>query len=199
MSLDLQSPRTTLRRHPERGAYDRATVDPIVDEALVCHVGFVGDQSQPYVIPTTHVRIGDQLYIHGSPLSTLLRHAKGGHDLCLTITLVDGLVLARSAFHHSINFRSVVVLGRAIEVSDLDTKRAVLHALVEKLEPGRSAGCRPPTDKELRATSVLALALTEASAKVRQGGPIDDADDLALPHWVGVIPMALRRGEPIGG
>jgi nitroimidazol reductase NimA-like FMN-containing flavoprotein (pyridoxamine 5'-phosphate oxidase superfamily) len=187
--------RTRVRRRAARGSHDPALNHAILDAALVCHVGFVVE-GQPYVIPTAHARVGDWLYVHGAPANRMLGALSAGVPCCVTATLVDGLVLARSAFHHSMNYRSVVVLGTATQVTNTAEKRAALHALVERLHAGRSRGCRSPTDGELAATSLLALPITEASVKVRTGPPIDDADDLALPHWAGVIPTTLTRGAP---
>lgn len=190
------SERTRLRRKPGRGRHDRPVIDAIVDEALVCHVAFVGPHG-PIAIPTTHVRIGDELYVHGSAVSGMLTSLAGGIDACVTITLLDALVFARTAFHHSVNYRSVVVFGRAARVDDRATKLAALAALIEKVEPGRSAACRPPNDNELAATSVLAISLAEASAKIRSGPPIaDDGDDARLPYWAGIIPLVTTRGAP---
>jgi len=186
--------RTTLRRLAERGSYDVALVHSILDEALVCHVGFNVDD-HPYVIPTIHARVGNTLYLHGSPASRMLRTLKGGVDVCVTVTLVDALVLARSAFHHSLNYRSVVVLGRAQTVTDDEEKRAVLEALVEHIASGRSAEVRAPSDLELRSTLVLALPLEEVSAKVRTGPAIDDEADLTLPIWAGLLPLRTAAGE----
>jgi len=188
--------RTRLKRLPQRGSYDRETVYRIIDGALFCHVGFLHNQV-PFVIPTLHVRIGEQLYVHGSAASRMLRTAAEGVALCVTVTHVDGLVLARSAFHHSINYRSAIILGVAQEVTDPDAKLRVLHALVEHVVPGRWQDARPPCPKELAATSVLALPITEASAKVRPGGPGDDAADYALPIWAGVIPLKMVTGAPV--
>lgn len=187
--------RTRVRRHPERGAYDRATIDAILDEALICHVGFVVD-GQPFVIPTIHARDGDTLYFHGSPGSRMLRRLRDGIDVCVTATLVDGLVLARSVFKHSLNYRSVVVLGRAREVVEQTEKRAALARVVDHVVPGRSLEAREPTDEELDGTSVLALPIDEASAKVRTGPPIDFEHDLDLPVWAGVVPLTLQPGPP---
>jgi hypothetical protein len=184
------SERTKIKRLPDRGEYDRAAIDAILDEALVCHVGFEVD-GQPYVIPTLHARVGEQLYLHGAPANRMLRTLGGGVDACVTVTLIDGLVLSRSWFHHSVNYRSVVVLGRAVEVTGKDEKLRALAALVEQIVPGRTADSRPPTDAELRATLVLALPLTEASAKVRTGPAVEDEEDVALGHWSGVVPLAL--------
>jgi uncharacterized protein len=191
------SPRTAVRRLPERGSYDRAAAHAILDEGLVAHVGLAGDDG-PVVIPMLYGRRGDRLLLHGSPASRLLRGGAKGVDLCVTVTLVDGLVLARSAFHHSMNYRSVVVFGRATPVTDPDDKRAALDALVEHIVPGRTADARPPSDKELRGTLVLSLPLDECSVKARTGGPKDDEDDLDLPVWAGVIPLTTVPGAPEG-
>jgi nitroimidazol reductase NimA-like FMN-containing flavoprotein (pyridoxamine 5'-phosphate oxidase superfamily) len=171
-------------------------VERILDEALICHIGFVVD-GQPYVIPTTHARCGERLYIHGSVASRMLRTLKGGMPLCVTATLLDGLVLARSAFHHSMNYRSVVVLGVAVEVSDPDEKREALNAIVEHVVPGRSTEARPPTPPELAATTVLRIALDEVSAKVRSGPPLDDEEDYGWPCWAGEIPLRLTALAPV--
>ena len=189
------SERTRVRRLPRRGAYDRATIDAILDEALICHLAF-SVEGQPYAIPTAFARIGDHVYVHGSAASRMLR-AAGGAPVCFTATLLDGLVLARSAFHHSMNYRSVVVLGAAEEVSDEEERLAAMRALVERVAPGRWAEIRPPNAQELKATTILRLAIAESSAKIRTGPPIDDDEDLALPCWAGVIPLALAAGAPI--
>jgi nitroimidazol reductase NimA-like FMN-containing flavoprotein (pyridoxamine 5'-phosphate oxidase superfamily) len=190
------SDRTTVRRKPERGGYDADLIRSIVDEALVCHVGFV-HEGAPVVTPTTHARIGDTLYVHGAAANRMLRSIRDGAEACVTITLVDGLVLARSAFHHSVNYRSVVVFGSARAVDATDEKLAALEALMERIAEGRWAEVRRPTDAELRQTLVIAVPLAEASAKVRTGPPIDDADDYALSVWAGVVPIESRRLEPI--
>ena len=184
-----------MRRVPERGAYDRAQIDAILDDGLVCHLGFVHD-GHPFVIPTLYARIGDEVFVHGSSASRMLRTLRGGIDACLTVTLVDGLVLARSIFHHSINYRSVVMLGRAEEVEEPAEKLRALEAFGERILPGRWAEVRPPTVQELKATSILRLPLDEASAKLREGPPKDEDEDYELPVWAGVIPLALRAGEP---
>ncbi len=188
--------RTSVRRLGERGRYDRATVHGILDEGLVCHVGFVAG-GQPYVIPTLYVRDGETLYFHGSTGSRTLRALTAGADVCLTVTLLDGLVLARSVFHHSVDFRSVMVLGRAEPVRDTTEKRRALRLLVEHVVPGRSADARGPNAKELAATAVLALPLDEVSAKVRSGPPGDEEEDYGLPVWAGVLPLALQAGTPV--
>jgi nitroimidazol reductase NimA-like FMN-containing flavoprotein (pyridoxamine 5'-phosphate oxidase superfamily) len=182
-----------VRREPMRGRYDRETIDAILDEALYCHLAFAVD-GQPYAIPTLHARIGDTLYVHGSAASRMLRHASSGFPVCATVTLLDGLVLAKSVFNHSINYRSVVVLGEATLVEG-DEKREALRAFTEHVAPGRWDEARQPTDKELKATWILALPLTESSAKVRDGGPEDDAEDEDLPVWAGVVPVHLEA-EP---
>jgi uncharacterized protein len=192
----LPTDRTTVRRLPARGSYDRALIDSILDEAPVCHVGFVVD-GRPFVIPTLHVRVGDRLYMHGSPGSRMLKAMADGIEVCVTVTLLDGLVLARSAFHHSMNYRSVVVFGTARAVDDPDEKTRVLQALAEHLVPGRWRDVRGPAPGELKATSVLSLPIEEASAKVRTGPPLDDEEDYALPAWAGVVPLSLKAGEPI--
>ena len=185
--------RTKVRRHPERGVYDREPIDAILDEALICHVGFVVD-GQPFVIPTIHARAGDVLYLHGSPASRMLRTLRDGVDVCVTATLLDGIVLARSVYNHSLNYRSAVVLGRAREVVAADEKLAALETIVEHMVPGRWSDARQPTQGELDGTTVLALALDEASAKVRTGPPSDFDRDMDLPVWAGVIPLRLEPG-----
>ena len=187
--------RTRVRRLANRASYDRETIHAILDEALVCHVGFVVDGA-PVVIPTIHWREDDTLYVHGSAASRMLRSLKGGVDACVTVTLVDGLVLARSAFHHSMNYRSVVVYGKAREVTGEEKARS-LERLVEHIAPGRSAEVRAPNEIEMKQTLVIALPLDEASAKIRTGGPVDDEEDYALPVWAGVVPLTITRGEPI--
>jgi len=187
---------TTVKRHPERGAYDRETIDPILDEALICHLGFVVE-GRPFVIPTIHARDGDTLYVHGSPASRMLRTAKEDVDICVTVTLLDGLVLARSVYNHSMNYRSVVVLGRAREVTDRDEKLRAMQRVVEHVVPGRWNDARRPSAGEIKGTTILALALDEASAKIRSGPPTDDDADLRLPVWAGVIPLGIEPGDPV--
>jgi hypothetical protein len=187
------SERTRLRRLPERAAYDRATVHAILDEGFLCHVGFVVD-GQPYVIPTGYARVGETVFLHGSTGSRL--GLRPGMDVCVTVTLVDGLVLARSAFHHSMNYRSVMAIGRTRPVTGPEEKEAALRALVEHIVAGRSEEVRGADRRELAATAVLALPLNEVSAKVRTGPPKDDEPDYALPIWAGVLPLALTRGDP---
>ncbi len=188
--------RTRVRRLANRASYDLETIHSILDEALICHVGFAVED-KPVVIPTIHWREGNQLYFHGSVASRMLRNLRDGVDACVTVTLLDGLVLARSAFHHSMNYRSVVVFGKAREVSDREEKLRALTALVEHVVPGRSPIVRAPNESELRQTLVLALPIEEASAKIRTGGPVDDEDDYALPVWAGVVPLTLVKGEPV--
>ena len=188
--------RSRLKRLPKRGEYGREGVYGILDEGFVCHVGFVVE-GQPFVIPTGYARSGDMLYIHGAQASRMLRALSGGIEVCLTVTLVDGMVLARSAFHHSMNYRSAVVFGRAVAVEDASEKLEALRALTEHLAPGRWAEVRQPTEGEMRATLVLALPLAEASAKVRTGPPVDDEEDYELPVWAGVVPLSVAAGEPV--
>ena len=190
------SARATVRRLPERGRYDRAQAHAILDEGLVAHVGVASDDG-PVVIPMLYGRDGDRLLLHGSPASRLLRAGKGGTDMCVAVTLVDGLVLARSAFHHSMNYRSVVVFGRATPVADLAERRAALDRLVEHIVPGRTAEAREPNERELRGTLVLSLPLDECSVKVRTGGPVDEDEDMDLPVWAGVVPLATVAGAPV--
>lgn len=190
------TPRTQLRRLPQRGTYERAQVNAILDEALWCHMGFALD-GQPFVIPTIHTRVEERLYVHGSAASRMLRTAGSGLPVCVTVSLLDGLVLARSAFHHSMNYRSVVILGTAREVVDADEKEAALRAIVEHVAAGRSNDVRGPTELELKATTVLRLPIEEASAKVRNGPPLDDEEDHALPCWAGVLPLRLTPGLPV--
>ena len=196
MSAFAPTERTQVKRLPKRGAYDRETVFKILDEAFVCHVGFVVD-GQPYVIPTNFGRAGDTLYLHGSAASRMLRTLSEGIPVCVTVTLVDGLVLARSAFHHSANYRSVVVLGTARLVSDPAEKMEALRLFTEHIMKGRWDDIRQPTEQELKGTTVLAVPLEEVSAKVRTGGPIDDEEDYALPMWAGVLPLPVNPGAPI--
>lgn len=191
-----RSARSTVRRRAGRAQYDRGAVHAILDEALVGHVAFVVG-GQPYAIPMLYARRGDEVYLHGSPLSRLVREVGNGIDVCLTVTLIDGLVLARSAFHHSVNYRSVVAFGSGRPVRDRQTKHEALRVLVERMVPGRSADVRGPSDDELDATEVLALLIEEASAKVRTGPPVDGASDYALQTWAGELPLRLVAGEPL--
>lgn len=195
--MKAPSPRVEVKRLPERGSYDRAVIDAILDEALICHVGIVSAAGHPIVIPTIHARRGDTLYIHGSAASRLLRSMKAANEICVTVTLLDGLVIARSAFHNSMNYRSVVVIGTPRIVDDPAEKLAALEIVTDHVVAGRWAASRPVTDKEIKATLVVAVALDEASAKIRSGGPVDDEADYALPIWSGVVPMKLVAGPPI--
>ena len=191
-----QTARTTLKRLPQRGAFDRESINQILDEGFICHVGFAVD-GQPYVIPTGYARAGDRLFIHGSQASRMLRTLGQGIEVCLTVTLIDGLVLARSAFHHSMNYRSVVVFGRAAVVDEREEKLAALRALSEHMIPGRWDDVREPNERELQLTTVLSLPLDEASAKVRTGPPLDDEEDYEMSVWAGVIPLRLVANAPI--
>jgi nitroimidazol reductase NimA-like FMN-containing flavoprotein (pyridoxamine 5'-phosphate oxidase superfamily) len=190
------SPRTRVRRQPKRGDYDRATIDAVLDEGLVAHLGFVHD-GDPYVIPTLHARVGDEVLLHGSTASRMFRALAAGAPLCLTVTLIDGLVLARSAFHHSMNYRSVVLFGSARAVEGPEEKSAALQAFTDKLVPGRWESVRHPTRQELKGTKVLALPIDEASAKLRTGPPGDDDEDYARDTWAGVVPLRLTPGAPL--
>jgi nitroimidazol reductase NimA-like FMN-containing flavoprotein (pyridoxamine 5'-phosphate oxidase superfamily) len=190
------SERTRLRRRRERGSYDRAVIDAILDEALVAHLGIVEPDGQPLVLPMLHARRGDRVYLHGSVAGRTLRTLASGAPACLTVSLVDGLVLARSAMHHSANYRSVMLLGQAISVEDPAHKRDALEAIVEHIVPGRWGDVRPPSENELKATAVLAIEIAEASAKARTGPPLDDEEDYALPAWAGVIPLTTHAGAP---
>ncbi|MGC2372250.1 MAG: pyridoxamine 5'-phosphate oxidase family protein [Solirubrobacteraceae bacterium] len=189
------SPRTRVRRMPARADYDRETVEAILDEALVAHVGFAVD-GQPCVIPMLHARIGESVYFHGSSASRTVRALAAGAPVCLTVTLLDGLVLARSAVHHSVNYRSVVVFGQATSIETPSEKMAAIEAFTERLIPGRWEEVRAPTAKELKAIRVFALPLDEASAKTRSGPPVDDEEDYAFNTWAGVIPLTLETGVP---
>jgi uncharacterized protein len=188
--------RAALRRKRERGSHERALINAILDEALVCHAGFVGDHG-PVVIPMTYVRIGDNLYLYGAAANDLLRHLADGTEVCVTVTLLDGLVFARSAFHHSMNYRCVVLFGRATRVTDLAEMRTASLGLLDHMAPGRSTDARPPTDEELRATLMVRLPIIEGSAKVRTGGPVDDDADLGLPVWAGEVPVGLVARTPV--
>jgi nitroimidazol reductase NimA-like FMN-containing flavoprotein (pyridoxamine 5'-phosphate oxidase superfamily) len=190
------SARTRLVREADRAVYDRAAAYKILDEGFICHVGFVAD-GQPFVIPTSYGRVGDDLYIHGSAASRMLRRVDEGIAVCITVTLLDGLVLARSIFNHSMNYRSVVILGTARAVNDSKEKLEALRLLSEHILPGRWAESRQPNEKELKATSVLRLPIEEFSAKVRQGPVVDDEEDYAFSTWAGVIPLTMVAGEPI--
>jgi nitroimidazol reductase NimA-like FMN-containing flavoprotein (pyridoxamine 5'-phosphate oxidase superfamily) len=187
--------RTSIRRHRERGEYDRSAVYAILDEGFICHVACVVDGTV-WMIPTAYGRDGDRLLLHGAAANHVLKAAAGGTELTVTVTLVDGIVLARSTFHHSINYRSVVIFGRATPIEEPEAKAAALAAIVEHMLPGRSGDARSPYPVELAKTRVVSIPLDEVSAKVRVGGPIDDEEDLALPVWAGVLPLGLRTGLP---
>jgi len=188
--------RTRLRRKADRGHHDRVTVDAILDAGLFCHVGFAVD-GHPWVFPTAYARIDDHLYLHGAAANFALRTLASGAEACVTVTIADGLVLARSAFHHSVNYRSVMVFARGEAVDDPSEKRRGLMAIVEHLVPGRSVDTRAPTDAELRATLVVRLPIVEASAKIRTGGPLDDPEDLELAHWAGELPLQVVALDPV--
>jgi uncharacterized protein len=190
------SDRVRLRRKRERGRYERDVIDAILDEALISHLGIADEEGQPFVIPTLHARSGDVVYCHGSNASRTLRALAGGARVCLTVSLLDGLVLSRSAMHHSANYRSAMLVGTARSIEDRDEKRAALEAIVEHIVPDRWRDVRAPSENELKATSVLAIPIEEASAKVRSGPPLDDEEDYALPAWAGVIPLATGVGAP---
>ncbi len=184
-----------IKRHPKRGAYDRDAAYEIIDEALICHVGIL-EQTQPVVIPTIHARIGDKLLLHGSSASRLLNYARSGKPLCVTITIIDGIVLARSLFNHSMNYRSVVIFGRGELVEDDEERMTALKAVSNHLIPGRWEEARHPNHKELKATKVVSIPITEASAKIRGGPPKDEEEDRELPVWAGVIPLRLQPAKP---
>jgi uncharacterized protein len=193
---DLPTQRTRLVREPQRAVYDRAVAYKILDEGFICHVGFVVD-GQPFVIPTGYGRVGDNLYLHGSSASRMLRNLDQGIPVCVTVTLLDGLALARSIFNHSMNYRSVVVLGTAVAVRDPEEKLEALRLLSEHIIPGRWEDSRKPNDKELKATLALRLPITEFSAKVREGDVIDDDEDYSFPTWAGIVPLSTVAGAPI--
>jgi nitroimidazol reductase NimA-like FMN-containing flavoprotein (pyridoxamine 5'-phosphate oxidase superfamily) len=190
------SPRTRVVREPMRGVYDREAINQILDEGFICHIGFV-QNGQPFVIPTAYGRSGNVLYMHGSAASRMLRQLRTGLPVCVTVTLLDGLVIARSVFNHSMNYRSVVILGTATAVEDPAEKLEALRRLSEHIIPGRWADARLPNEQELKATTVMRLPIEEFSAKVRQGPPVDDEEDYAFPTWAGVLPLPVVPGEPI--
>lgn len=190
------SERTRVRRLPERGVYDREAIHAILDEAPICHLAWVTDEGTPRVVPTIHSRVGDTLYVHGSPASRTLRAIADGREVCVVATLLDGLVLARSAYHHSMNYRSVVVYGRPRVVTDRREQLEACRAIVRHVLPGREDDARMPTERELQQTTIVAIPLEEASAKVRTGPPKDDPQDLELPIWAGVVPVRTVLGEP---
>ena len=196
MTQSAPTRRTQVNRLPKRGEYSKETIHRILDAAFLCHVGFVVD-GQPYVIPTGYGRAGDTLYIHGSSASRMLRNLDRGIDACVTVTLLDGIVLARAAFHHSMNYRSVVMLGNAALVEDKEPKNEALRVISEQIIPGRWDAVRLPTDQELKATAVLSMPIDEASAKIRTGPPVDDEEDYALNVWAGVLPLATHTGAPV--
>jgi nitroimidazol reductase NimA-like FMN-containing flavoprotein (pyridoxamine 5'-phosphate oxidase superfamily) len=197
MSEQAPTPRTRIRRLPELGVYERERVEAIVDEALYCHLAWVGEDGEPRVIPTIHARIDDVLYVHGSAASSTLRSIKAGLPVAIAITLVDGIRFARSMFEHSMNYRTVVVYGRAEEVTDRDELARVFDAVTDQVAAGRSADARPPTDVELKQTTFVKVSLDEASAKVSEGFPEEPDDDLALDVWAGILPLRTVAGEPI--
>jgi uncharacterized protein len=192
----LPSERVRLRRKRERGSHDREVIDAILDEALIAHLGITEPDGQPIVIPTLHARCGDLVYCHGSAASRTLRALRDGVPACLTVCLLDGLVLARAAMHHSANYRSAMILGRARPIEDDSEKRMALRAIVEHIVPGRAEHVRGPSESELKATAVLALPIEESSAKIRTGPPIDDDEDHALPYWAGTLPVRMQVGTP---
>jgi len=196
MTSSAPTARTRVIREPQRAVYDRDLINAILDEGFVCHIGFVVD-GQPYAIPTSYGRVGDNLYVHGSAASRMLKQLGATVPICVTVTLVDGLAIARSVFNHSMNYRSVVILGAAVLIDQPDEKLVALRSLSERLVPGRWEQSRPPNDQELKATSILRVPLTECSAKVRTGPPEDNPEDLALDVWAGVIPLNLVPGGPI--
>lgn len=187
--------RNRIRRLPKRGHYDRETIYRIIDEAFICHVG-LAENNQPFVIPTLIARVDDTILLHGASTSRMLKHIEAGHEICVTVTHIDGLVLARSVFHHSMNYRSAVVFGQGYLLTDEQEKWAGLQAFTQKLLPGRWGDARVPNAVELKATSIVAIPMASASAKVRTGGPADDEADMDLPVWAGVIPITMQRGRP---
>ncbi len=197
MSSQAPTPRTRVRRLPELGVYDRERVDEIVDEAIYCHLAWVGDDGEPRVIPTIHTRLDDELYVHGSAASSTLRAIKTGLPVAIAITLVDGIRFARSMFEHSMNYRTVVVYGTAEEVTDRDELVRVFDAITDHVAPGRSGDARPPTDAELKQTTFVKVALDECSAKVSEGFPEEPDEDLALDVWAGILPLRTVASEPI--
>jgi len=196
MSPNNVTERTELQRHPERGSHDRSVIYAILDEGLICQLGFVS-RGHPVVVPTLYARVGDTLYVHGSAIGRMLQTLAEGVDVCVSVTLIDGVVFARSAFSHSMNYRSVTVFGKAREVTDPEEKMRALEATVEHVATGRWNDARQPNDKELAVTTVVAVPLAEASAKVRSGGPKDADADYALPIWAGVVPLALRADAAV--
>lgn len=196
MSDFEKTPHTRIRRMPERGHYDRETIYSIVDEALICHAGFV-DEGRPFVIPTIHARMGDTLVLHGAKASRMLKHAQAGHEFCITVTLLDGLVMARSVFHHSMNYRSAVMFGAGRLIENEGERWEAMRLLTEHIMPGRWADARKPNATELSATTMVAIDIEQASAKIRTGPPGDDDEDYALDVWAGVLPITSHIGQPI--
>jgi uncharacterized protein len=188
--------RNKVKRLPDRGYYDSSVIYPIIDEALICHVGFVQD-NQPYIIPTLHARQGDRVLLHGAKGSRLLRHVGSGGDVCIAITLMDGIVLARSVFHHSINYRSVVIFGKGELIEGEEARLEAMESFTERLIPGRWQDARPPNPVELKQTTIVAVTIESASAKIRTGPPKDDEEDIGLPVWAGVLPLSQISGAPI--
>lgn len=195
MGTEAPSSRSQVKRHADRAHYDRETIDPILDEALHCHLAWTTPEG-PRIIPTIHARIDDTIYLHASAASRTIKALKEGVDVSIAVTLIDGLVLAKSAFHHSMNYRSVVLFGTATEVTDRDEKVRVAAALTDKMVAGRSAEARMPTDDELKQTTIVKMPIIEASCKIRIGGPVEDEGDLELPVWTGVVPITIERGTP---
>jgi nitroimidazol reductase NimA-like FMN-containing flavoprotein (pyridoxamine 5'-phosphate oxidase superfamily) len=191
-----QTQRNRVKRLPDRGKYDKATIYPIIDEAIICHVGFTMAE-QPFMIPTLHVRQGDDLLLHGATTSRMLKHIQEGNSVCVTVTLIDGLVMARSVFHHSVNYRSAILFGTGEVITDPEEKMAAMRLFTDKIMPGRWDDARQPYAKEIKATSMVRLAIESASAKVRNGPPGDDDEDYALPVWAGIIPFTQQIGSPI--
>ena len=196
MTQFTKTEKNRIKRLPKRGEYDRETIYRILDEALICHVGFV-EERQPYVIPINFARLGDKIVLHGAKASRLLNHLTAGHPVCVEATIIQGLVLARSVFHHSVNYRSVVLFGTGCAIQDEHEKMAALEAITEHLIPGRWQETRPPNQKEMNATSVVSIRIDEASAKVRMGPPVDDEEDYALPVWAGILPLRAATSNPI--
>jgi uncharacterized protein len=194
--MSAPTKRTQVHRHPERGDYDRATIDQILDEALICHVAFNDEKGAPRCLPTIHARVGDTIYLHGSTAARAWKALRAGAEVCIVATIVDGLVMARSAFNHSMNYRSVVVFGTAREVTEEDELHTAATAITAHVAPGREDEARMPTPAEYRQTLLLAVPLEEASAKVRTGPPKDDEEDIALPIWAGVLPLSTHAGDP---
>lgn len=191
-----QSELNKVRRLPQRGHYDKETIYSIVDEALICHAGFVVD-GQPFVIPTIHVRIGDTIYLHGAVANRMLNHIKAGNSVCITVTNIDGIVFARSVFHHSMNYRSAMLFGTGRVIEEYDEKWKIFTALTEKIARGRWNDARQPNDKETHTTTIVAIDIETASAKIRNGPAKDDEEDYALPVWAGVLPVRMHFGEPV--